>query len=234
MLKTDLETLLRVQDLDTKIDAINESKADIPKQLSGQKAALKAAQDALAALKKGSDDLLKGKKLQELELASKTAEIKKLQEQQYAVKDNNSFAAIKHEIQTRSEEASKLEEIIITAMVEEDTSKKNFQDGQNKVKQEEDKLKQLEAKCVEDEKKLDADIEVIKKQRDEEMAKVGNTGLVKKYEEVRGNVGGQGIAKVENNSCQGCFMTMRPQESIEITKYEKVIFCETCGRILYG
>ncbi len=233
MLKTNLEILLKVQDFDSKIDAINESKSEIPKQLSGQKAALTAAQEALAAIKKGSDNLLKGKKLQELELAAKTADIKKLQEQQYAVKDNNSFAAIKHEIKTRAEEAAKLEEIIITAMVEEDTAKKKLLDGQNRVKTEEEKLKRLEEKCVEDEKKLDAEIEIITKKRNEEIAKVENTGLVRKYEEVRANVGGQGIAKMENNSCQGCFMNLRPQETIEVMKYEKVIFCETCGRILY-
>ncbi len=186
MLKADLEILLKVQELDSKIDTISDSKAEIPKQLNGQKSALQAAQAALAALKKDSDNLLKGKKLQELELAAKTAEIKKLQEQQYAVKDNNSYAAIRHEIQTRQAEADKLEEVIITAMVEEDTSKKTFLETQNKVKEEEGKLKQLEAKCIEDEKKLDAEIDIIKKQRDEEIAKVGNTGLVRKYEEVRG------------------------------------------------
>ncbi|OGF44520.1 MAG: hypothetical protein A2452_12825 [Candidatus Firestonebacteria bacterium RIFOXYC2_FULL_39_67] len=234
MLKNDLEILLRVQDLDTKIDDIEASKADIPKQLGGQQAALAAAQSALAAVKRSSDDLLKGRKLQELELAAKNAEIKKLQEQQYAVKDNNSYAAIKHEIQTRTEEAGKLEENIITAMVADDDYKKKVLESADAVKDEETKLKQLEAKCVEDGIKLDADIEIVKKQRNEEAAKVENSGLLKKYEEVRANVGGKGIAKVEGSSCQGCYMNLRPQEAIEVKKFEKVILCETCGRILHG
>ncbi|MFH1075201.1 MAG: C4-type zinc ribbon domain-containing protein [Candidatus Firestonebacteria bacterium] len=234
MLKNDLEVLLRVQELDTKMDEIEESKADIPKQLGGQQAALAAAQAALAAVKKNNDDLLKGKKLQELELAAKNAEIKKLQEQQYAVKDNNSYAAIKHEIQTRTEEAGKLEESIITAMVEDDNCKKKVLESANAVKAEEAKLKQLEAKCVEDGVKLDAEVEIIRKQRNEEAAKMANTALLKKYEEVRANVGGLGIAKVDGSSCQGCFMNLRPQEAIEVKRYEKVILCETCGRILYG
>ena len=234
MLKNDLETLLKVQDLDTRMDEIEAGKADIPNQLDGQKAALAAAQAALTAIKRGSDDALKGKKLQELELAAKNAEIKKLQEQQYAVKDNNSYAAIKHEIQTRTEEAGKLEEAIITAMVEDDNFKKKVADAAAGVKVEEEKLKQLEAKCVQDGLKLDADVEVVRKQRNEEAAKMENTALLKKYEEVRVNVGGLGIAKVEGSSCQGCFMNLRPQEAIEVKKYEKVILCETCGRILYG
>ena len=228
MLKNDLETLLKVQDLDTRMDEIEAGKADIPKQLDGQKAALAAAQAALTAIKRGSDDALKGKKLQELELAAKNAEIKKLQEQQYAVKDNNSYAAIKHEIQTRTEEAGKLEEAIITAMVEDDNFKKKVADAAAGVKVEEEKFKQLDGL------KLDADVEVVRKQRNEEAAKMENTALLKKYEEVRVNVGGLGIAKVEGSSCQGCFMNLRPQEAIEVKKYEKVILCETCGRILYG
>jgi len=234
MLKNDLEILLKVQDLDTKMDDIEAGKAEIPKQLSGQQAALAAAQAALAALKKSGDEHLKGRKLQELELAAKNVEIKKLQEQQYAVKDNNSYAAIKHEILTRTEEAGKLEESIITAMVEEDNYKKRLLDSTSAVKAEEEKLKQLEAKCVEDGVKLDAEIEIVRKQRNEEAAKVQNAGLLKKYEEVRANVGGLGIARVEGSSCQGCFMNMRPQEAIEVKKNEKIMLCETCGRILHG
>ncbi|MEI6845719.1 MAG: C4-type zinc ribbon domain-containing protein [Candidatus Firestonebacteria bacterium] len=234
MLKNDLEILLKVQDLDTKIDEIEESKAEIPKQLTGQQQALAASRAAFAAVKKNSDELLKNRKLQELEFAAKNGEIKKLQEQQYAVKDNNSYAAIKHEILTRTEEAGKLEESILTAMMEDDNYKKKLLESTNAVKVEEEKLKQLEAKCVEDEKKLNIDIEEVRKQRSEQAAKVENSSLLKKYEEVRVNVGGQGIAKIEGSSCQGCFMNLRPQEAIEVKKFEKVILCETCGRILHG
>ena len=234
MLKDDLEILLKVQEMDTRMDEIDAGKADIPKQLEGQQAALAAARAAAAEVKKASDDLLKARKLQELEFAAKNADIKKLQEQQYAVKDNNSFAAIKHEIETRKTEAEKLEESILAAMMEDDNFKKKLSESSAVVKVEEDKLKQLEAKCVEDGKKLDADIEIVRKQRNEEAAKLGNAALLAKYEEVRANVGGLGIARIEGSNCQGCFMNLRPQEAIEIKKNEKVIFCETCGRILCG
>ena len=119
-------------------------------------------------------------------------------------------------------------------MVADDDYKKKVLESADAVKDEETKLKQLEAKCVEDGIKLDADIEIVKKQRNEEAAKVENSGLLKKYEEVRANVGGKGIAKVEGSSCQGCYMNLRPQEAIEVKKFEKVILCETCGRILHG
>jgi predicted nucleic acid-binding Zn-ribbon protein len=234
MLKTDLEVLLKIQELDSKMDEIESSKADIPKQLGGQQAALAAAQAALLVVKKSGDESLKNRKLQELELAAKVQDIKKLQEQQYTVKDNNSYAAIKHEIQTRSEEAGKMEVIIITAMIEEDNHKNKLAESNSAIKREEDKLKQLEAKCIEDGKSLDKDIEAVRKQREAETSKLENIALLKKYEEIRAGAGGKGIAKIEGTSCQCCFMNLRPQEAIEVKKYEKVIFCESCGRMLYN
>ena len=44
---------------------------------------------------------------------------------------------------------------------------------------------------------------------------------------------GIAVAEVVNGSCSACFMSLRPQMSLEVKRGDKIITCESCTRILY-
>ena len=54
-----------------------------------------------------------------------------------------------------------------------------------------------------------------------------------RYERVLKNKDGLGIVKVVNQSCGGCFMHITEQVMNELKKYEQIIACDQCARILY-
>ena len=57
--------------------------------------------------------------------------------------------------------------------------------------------------------------------------------LVKAYERIRNNMrNGIAIARIERDSCSGCFASIPPQRQIDIKQRKKIIVCEHCGRIL--
>jgi predicted nucleic acid-binding Zn-ribbon protein len=44
---------------------------------------------------------------------------------------------------------------------------------------------------------------------------------------------GVAVAEARNNSCSACFMALRPQMMSEVRRGAEVITCDNCGRILY-
>ena len=54
-----------------------------------------------------------------------------------------------------------------------------------------------------------------------------------RYERILQNKDGMGIVKVVDHSCGGCFMHLTEQVQNELKKYEQIITCDMCARILY-
>lgn len=58
-------------------------------------------------------------------------------------------------------------------------------------------------------------------------------GTLQRYDMLREKRKGMAVVKTKNGVCQGCFMTIPPQQANEVRKGEKLNFCPTCQRILY-
>lgn len=58
--------------------------------------------------------------------------------------------------------------------------------------------------------------------------------ILRKYEMIRAKRGGQGIALIKNETCQGCFIHLPPQVYIILKRgSDELLFCPHCHRILY-
>ncbi|MFH1824731.1 MAG: C4-type zinc ribbon domain-containing protein [Candidatus Firestonebacteria bacterium] len=233
MLKNELELLLKLQEMDTRIDELEGKKTEIPQILDEQKLNIKDKQDKEIIIKKENEELQKSKKMIELELGSKNSEMIKLQSQLYSVKTNKEYSAVQQEMAYLKENVSKIEEDIISKMLNEDEVKKKVNVLQDEIKEEEDKLRKIEEKCNKEIQEIDQQMNELKLHKEEIVKKIETNELLNTYNNIRQNLGGVGIVKVVNNSCNGCFINLRAQVIIEIKKYESLIFCENCGRILY-
>ncbi len=61
-----------------------------------------------------------------------------------------------------------------------------------------------------------------------------NPSVLKRYETIKSRRGGQGLVKVLNETCQGCFIHIPPQVyNILIKGTEELIACPNCHRILF-
>ena len=58
--------------------------------------------------------------------------------------------------------------------------------------------------------------------------------IFKKYETIRAKRGGIGLAKVQDETCQGCYIHIPPQVFIILKRgVEELLTCPHCHRILY-
>ena len=53
------------------------------------------------------------------------------------------------------------------------------------------------------------------------------------YERIRRKRGGVAVAAVVEGLCTVCHMVLRPQFYQDVRRNEEVLYCESCGRILY-
>ena len=57
--------------------------------------------------------------------------------------------------------------------------------------------------------------------------------LMAAYERIRRGRGGDVVVPVRRRSCGACYKQLEPHVVQEIIKADKVITCDSCGRILY-
>ena len=80
---------------------------------------------------------------------------------------------------------------------------------------------------------IESDIAKLEKKRERMLSGIGEKTL-RVYNRLRKGKSGIAIATVNQTklSCQGCFKQLPPQKVLEIRRTEKLIFCESCGRLL--
>lgn len=226
-----LDALLKVQELDSKLDSIKKILGDLPEEVQDLeddiigfetktkrlKAEKKAFEQAIVESKNNIKD---HKKL-----------IKKYDSQQMNVRNNREFEAVTREIENQELDI-KLDEKLIR---ETDLKIQRKESEITRANEELDSVKE-DLKGKQEELKLIAgeseeDKARLMKDRDKKTKNI-DENLYKAYTRIRSNArNGLAVVKVSRNACGGCFHEVPPQRQVDIRERKKVIVCEHCGRI---
>lgn len=227
----DIENLLKLQDVDKEIRRLQDEIAELPKRvaaieqkLAGTKAQLEKAQVAIK-----TDEASRRK--YETNIKDLHEKISKYRDQSLAVKTNEQYKALLHEIQFAEKEIAANEDKILELMVNADTREKEVKAAQVELKAEtaeiEEEKEQARQRTAEDEKLL-ADA---KGKRDQFRGGI-REDLLRHYERVS-KFRGSGIAEVRDHKCMGCQVILRPQTYNDVRSGKDIFFCDSCQRILY-
>jgi len=231
-LKKQILGLVSLQELDSEIYLLKNEKEAKPLEIKAIQASFEAKKQNLAALEKKSLDLVKQRKDKELELAAKEEAAKKLQAQLYSLKTNKEYQTMLQQIQDAKADGEVVEEKILLLFEESDKIKKEIDQENIKIKEEEkvfiEQKKNVEIRI----KEIDQRLDVLSAQR-KEAAPGLDTKVFSRYERILNSRDGLGIVSVKDNSCSGCNMNVPPQVINLIKMYEDIITCEVCNRILY-
>ena len=227
-----LEALLKLQQIDSKLDEIKQIRGDLPAEvqdledeIAGYETRISKVNDELTVL---NENVSKNKhQIKEAERL-----IEKYKDQQNNVRNNKEFEAISKEIEIQELDIQlakkKINECLaaidrkddIIAETETKLAERN-KDLQNKRKE----LEVIIAESEEDEEKL-------LKER-EKRCKAIDPRLLHSYNRIRQNAqNGLAVVSVKRDACGGCFNIVPPQRQADIKEKKKVIVCEHCGRIL--
>jgi predicted nucleic acid-binding Zn-ribbon protein len=227
-----IKLLVELQGLDTHIFRVQDELEQIPvdikkiedefKQVSAD---LKTAEDGMKALQ------LKRKE-KEMDLESKEGNVRKLQTQLFQLKTNKEYSTMQDEISRAKADSSLIEEDIIRILEQMDLQNAQISKEKDLLKAEDAKYSDMKNKKALESKKIEADLGVVKTQREELAGKIDKT-VLSKYEKIVHNKGGLAVVPILSNSCQGCFQVLPPQILNIVKMRADIVLCENCSRILY-
>ena len=226
----DVQHLMELQQADREILRLNQEVAALPKRvaaieekLAGTKAGLEKAKAAVKA-----DEATKRK--YESAIQDLQGKISKYRDQSLAVKTNEQYKALLHEIEFAEQEIKSNEDKILELMLNADARDKDVKAAEIELKAEMAEIEKEKAaareRTAEDEKLL-AEWNAKRNQ-----ARAGvNEDLLRQYERVS-KFRGSGLAEVRDQKCMGCQVMLRPQTYNEV-RNGQIIVCESCQRVLY-
>ena len=231
-LKSQIISLVKLQALDTDIYSLRNEKESKPQQVKELEDAFEEKKKSLAEIEKRSMDLQKQRKENELDLASKEENAKKLQTQLYPLKTNKEYQTMLQQINEAKADASVIEDKILEVLEQADKIKIEIEEEKQRLKEEERKFLDEKKKIEERIKIIDERLSQLEVNRKQVMPEIGPK-ILAQYERILNSRDSLAIVKVQNDSCQGCNMFVPPQVINLIKMYERIITCEICNRILY-
>jgi uncharacterized protein len=227
----DIENLLKLQEADKEIRRLQDEIAELPKRvaaieqkLAGTKAQLEKAQASVKA-----DEA--ARKKHDATIADLRGKISKYRDQSLDVKTNEQYKALLHEIQFAEKEIGEIEDKILEIMVNADARAAEVKAAQAELKEEtaeiEKEKEQARQRTAEDQKLLAE----WNGKRDQLRSGI-DEDLLRQYERVS-KFRGTGIAEVRDHKCMGCQVMLRPQTYNDIRAGDKVMYCDSCQRVLY-
>ena len=231
-LKTQITGLVRLQELDSEIYALNNEKDSKPIEIKAIEDAFEAKKQNLLLLEKNSLELQKQRKEKELELASNAEAVKKLQGQLYSLKTNKEFQTMLQQIADAKADGSLIEEKILISFEESDKIKAQIDQKNLNLKQEEKVFLESKEKVQLRVKEIDQRLNQLQAQR-QQITPAIDPKMLSEYERILSSRGGLAIVTVVDNSCGGCHMLVPPQVINMIKMYDHIVTCEVCNRIFY-
>jgi len=228
----DLEKLIALQGADREIERLNQEIALLPRRvaaieskLADTRARIEKAKVAIAATQKDRKKL-------DTEIQDQQQKISKYRDQSLGVKTNEQYKALLQEITFAEQAIRACEDKILDGMLAIETGEKNLKAAEAELKQE---TAEIEKEKSEARARTEAD----QKQLAEWAARRNllrseiSADVVPYYDRVL-NLRKSGLAEVrESGKCGACNVMLRPQTFNDVRANDRVIVCDSCGRILY-
>ena len=227
-----LKLLIDLQNLDLKILGLEKLKNNIPKEIEQKRENFKSSEDEFKDRESELKEIQKSIRLKEGFLNDETEHLKKTQVKLNEVKTNKEYSAILNEIESIKGKKDQLEEEIIVLFdkveiaIEKIGNARKKVDNERKIWEDVVKAKEVELKSLEEEIKKDLTGR-------ENLVKKVDSKLFQRYLKLSEHHNNFALAEVKNKSCQGCLITISPQNFNLLASSEDIISCSNCQRILY-
>jgi len=231
-LNEEINKLVALQELDSEISGFDRNVRDRKQELADREQSIADKEESIAQLKEKITSLEQQKREAKAEHDDAQTRIKERQNKMMQVQTSREHQALLKEIEDSKRIIKEKEEQLLLLSEQLKINKGNIDELQNLCKGEKKLLTETNTKVEKEVKKLLSKRDGIEGKR-EQLSSDLRPNILKRYNLILKKRGGAGIVKIISGVCQGCFMTVPPQQFNEIRKGDKLHICPTCNRMLY-
>lgn len=227
-----LTSLLALHTLDSAAASERKRLGEIPaaeQALAETVAASKRVAEALKARLQENNDK---RRALEKEVAVVDSHLTRFDNHKGAVKTNQEFTALLHEISVAKADKDRLEEQQLVLMEEADGISADLKAAERALT---DDVKRADAGRVQldaDRKQIDAELTRLAAERSTAAATVDARTLAL-YEQLMKGRKGVAVARMTGDICEACHVRLRPHVTQQVRRNDAVVQCDNCQRILY-
>ena len=228
--------LIDLQTIDLKIAGFRAQLEAFPKRIMDLDAKLTGARTAVASAKEAQLNSQKERKKFELDVDQWKERARKYRDQSGAVKTNEAYKALQHEIANAEAEVARAEDRQLELMM-------GSEEIDGRMRHANADLKEAEASVAADRKEIEHQYAAKKKElaaaqaeREKAVAPIPED-MVTLYDRIAKRHNGHALAQVKDGQCKGCGLRVLPHILQLLTQDhddEEVFRCESCGLILYS
>jgi predicted nucleic acid-binding Zn-ribbon protein len=226
--------LIELQRVDHQIAALRAELETFPKRIRDAEARLSGARAEVAAAKEVHTQGAVERKKLEFDVQQWKDRARKYRDQSGAVKTNESFKALQHEIANAEAEVAKAEDRQLEVMMAGEELERRVKLAESRWKEAEQAVaaerKEIQAQGAGKKEHLDAALA----ERERVIAPVPDD-LRELYARIAKRHNGTAMALVRDDQCRGCGMRVLPHiiQELRTETNEEVFRCESCGLMLY-
>ena len=226
--------LIELQRVDHQIAVLRAELEAFPKRIREAETKLGGARADVASAKGAHTHVITERKKHELDVQQWKDRARKYRDQSGAVKTNEAFKALQHEIANAEAEVAKAEDRQLEVMMAAEEAERRVKITESRLKEAEQGVaagrKEIQAQGTEKKKQLDA----ATAEREKIIAPVPED-LRELYARIAKRHNGTAMAEARDGQCRGCGMRVLPHilQELATETNDEVFRCESCGLILY-
>jgi predicted nucleic acid-binding Zn-ribbon protein len=227
-----LGSLIALQALDSAADAARRRLGELPaaeEALAARVAAAAAAIEAVTIQIAANHDKRRGF---EKDVAAVDSRLARFDDHKAAVKTNQEYTALLHEIAGAKTEKDGIEEQILLLLEAADGLARDAKAAEMAVTDARRDAEAGRAALAAERQALEADLLRIAAQRADHTAQVDARHLAT-YEQLLRGRRGLAVSRLAGETCTACHVRLRPHVAQMIRRNDAIVQCESCQRILY-
>lgn len=226
--------LIELQRVDHLLAGVRAELEVLPRRIRDADSRLNGAKAAVATAKEALTQKQKERKKFELDVQQWKDRAQKYRDQSGAVKTNEAYRALQHEIANAEAEVAKAEDAELEVMMAVDEAERKVRAAEAQLREDEQAVSQerQEIAGLQTEKKKR--LEELQAERERTLTPVPQD-LRDLYDRVAKRHHGAAMAEARDGQCRGCGMRVLPHTLQELRRdpNEEIYRCESCGMILY-
>lgn len=230
-MQQDLALALRLQGLDRKITNLENEIAALPKHIAEIEKKLEAHTRRLEADRAALAANQRDRKKFDGDIQVHQQKISKLRDQMLQAKNNEQYRAFQNEISYIENEIRKAEDRILDLMEQSESLEANVKGAEIELKKQRE---HVEAEKNRARERTAIDQQALSEARAERKASADamTPKILADYERIRKKTKGTVVAEATEGRCDACQIALRPQFFQDLRQGDRIMFCESCGRML--